>query len=98
MVCFPIDPYDWSISSDPEMEEDKASSNLREESIRASNSDVQDEVERLIERSVGLTSLRPWIVKGRIVDDVPAKLASVPHVLVAISKGDEEYLLGGYDQ
>jgi len=63
---------------------------LGEESIGAADGDVQNQVERLVERRVVLARLRPWVVQCRVVQELLTETAAIPHGLV---ESEEEDLL-----
>jgi len=63
------------------------------ETIGATDSDVQDEVELLIERRVPHACLGPSVEQGGLVGLVLAKVSAIPHVAWTSGELDEENLL-----
>jgi hypothetical protein len=63
------------------------------ESVRATNGNIQDEVEFLVERSVSHAGLRPRIKQSGFIRLIFAELPTIPHGFCACSKFDEEDLL-----
>ena len=61
---------------------------LREEAVRAADSDVEYQVERLVERRVLLPARRPWVIESRIVHQLLAEATAVPHELVELEEED----------
>lgn len=59
-----------------------------EEPIRSANSNVQNQIEWLVEGGVGLARRSPWVVESRIVHELLAETSSVPHELVEFEEED----------
>lgn len=68
---------------------------LREPTLRSSNCHVEDQVEMLIERSVGVACLDPRILWQRTVHWRAPEFSVSPHVLVLFEVEKEDLLVRG---
>lgn len=65
---------------------------FREEAVRAANSDIQNQIERLVERCILLSSRSPRVVEGRVVHQLFTEPTTVPHELVELEEEDLLFL------
>lgn len=72
----------------------RVAGNLREISILSSNSQIQDEVELLVEGRIQVSATAPWILHQGSVGGVAGEFTALPHALLAF-EGPIGYLLLG---